>query len=131
MVFPARHLSISISRPPAEVIAFAGDPQNLPQWAAGLSAGIRQVGDTWVTDSPMGTVEVAFTGPIEAGILDHDVRLPEGTVVHNPLRVLANDDGSEVVFTLYRLPGVPDGDFERDAELVRADLERLRAILEG
>ncbi|OYO18766.1 polyketide cyclase [Enemella evansiae] len=130
MVFAARHLSVSISRPPAAVIAFAGDPENLPQWAAGLSAGIRKVDGTWVTESPMGTVEVAFTGPIEAGILDHDVRLPDGAVVHNPLRVLANDNGSEVVFTLYRLPGVPDADFEHDAELVRADLERLRAILE-
>ncbi|HWL59560.1 MAG TPA: SRPBCC family protein [Microbacteriaceae bacterium] len=131
MVWPARHLSQHIARSPAEVAAFAGNPANLPRWASGLSSGIRQEGDRWVTDSPMGRVEVAFTGPIEHGVLDHDVTLPDGTVFVNPLRVLPNDGGSEVVFTLYHLPGVATEEFERDTELIRADLERLRAVLES
>lgn len=131
MTWPALHISQSIERDPGEVAAFAGDPQNLPRWAAGLSAGIRRAGDRWVTDSPMGVVEVAFVGPVELGILDHEVTMPDGAVVHNPLRVLRNDQGSEVVFTLYRLPGVSDGDFARDAELVAADLVRLRDVMEG
>ena len=130
MLFPARHISQSIACPPDAVSAFAGDPAKLPLWAAGLSSGIRQDGERWIAASPMGTVEVRFTGDRELGILDHDVVLPDGQVVHNPLRVLANGDGSEVVFTLYRLPGVSDEDYERDAELVRADLERLRRRLE-
>jgi len=104
MTYPARHISQEVERDPAAVAAFAGDPANLPKWAAGLSAGIRLDGGRWITDSPMGVVEVAFTGPIEHGILDHDVTLPDGTVVHNLLRVLRNGTGSEVVFTLYRLP---------------------------
>ena len=99
--------------------------------AAGLSAGIRLVDERWITDSPMGEVEVAFVGPVELGVLDHDVLMPDGTVVHNPLRVLPNDEGSEVVFTLYRLSGVSDEDFERDAALVGEDLERLRTVLES
>jgi hypothetical protein len=129
MTWDARHISRAIDRDPAEVAAFAGDPENLPLWAAGLSAGIRRDGERWVTDSPMGVVEVAFTGPVGYGILDHDVTLPDGTVVHNPLRVLRNDAGSEVVFTLYRLPGVDDAAFERDAAHVREDLARLEALL--
>ena len=79
----------------------------------------------------MGPVEVAFAGPVENGILDHDVSMPDGTVVHNPLRVLRNGDGSEVVFTLYHRDGVTDAELTRDAEMVRADLERLRGILES
>lgn len=79
----------------------------------------------------MGLVEVRFTGGSEFGVLDHDVIFPDGTVVHNPLRVLQNGAASEVVFTLYHLPGVSDEEFERDAALVRADLERLRGILEA
>lgn len=131
MVFPALHVSQPIRRRPDDVVAFAGDPSNLPRWAAGLSSGIRNEAGRWITDSPMGTVEVRFTGPIEHGILDHDVLLPDGSVVHNPLRVLRNDDASEVVFTLYRLPGVEDDAFAADAELVHEDLERLRVVLEG
>ena len=131
MTWPALHLSQSMRCSAETVSAFAGDPANLPQWAAGLSTGIRRDGDRWVTDSPMGEVEVEFVGPVELGVLDHDVRMPDGTVMHNPLRVLRNDEGSEVVFTLYRRPGVTDEDFAHDAELVRQDLARLRDALEG
>lgn len=131
MTYEALHISQPVARPAAEVAVFAGDPRNLPRWAAGLSSGIREDGGRWVSDSPMGTVEVHFTGPVEHGILDHDVVLPDATVVHNPLRVLRNGDGSEVVFTLYRLPDVEDADFEQDASTVRGDLARLREILEA
>lgn len=131
MTFVARHISIGISCPPARAANFAGNPKNLPRWAAGLSSGIRLENERWITDSPMGAVEVRFVGPVDHGILDHDVIFPDGTRVHNPLRVLVNGDGSEVVFTLYRLPGVSDADFEKDASLVREDLERLRKVLES
>ncbi|MGA4508150.1 SRPBCC family protein [Propionibacteriaceae bacterium G1746] len=131
MTWPVRHLSVSIDRPPAAVAAFVGDPANLPLWAAGLSAGIRHEDERWLTSSPMGDVEVRFTGPVDLGILDHDVVLPDGVVVHNPLRVLANDAGSEVVFTLYRLEGVSDDDYDRDSAMVADDLARLRDVLQG
>lgn len=113
------------------MIAFAGDPANLPRWAAGLSSGIRNDGGRWLADSPLGDIEVAFVGPVEAGVLDHDVRLPDGTVVHNPLRVLRNDTGSEVVFTLFRRDGVTDAEFAEDAAAIEADLETLRAVMES
>ncbi len=131
MTWPAQHITQTIQRDPGTVAAFAGNPENLPLWAAGLSTGIRFESGRWVTDSPMGPVEVAFAGPVENGILDHDVSMPDGTVVHNPLRVLRNGDGSEVVFTLYHRDGVTDAELTRDAEMVRADLERLRGILES
>ena len=45
------------------------------------------------------------------------------------MRVLNNDGGSEVVFTLYRLPGVTDDEYEQDAATIAADLKRLAATL--
>lgn len=131
MTYDARHISQSIDRAPSVVAAFAGAPENLPRWAAGLSSGIRNEGGRWIADSPMGVVEVRFLEGSEFGVLDHDVVFPDGTVVHNPLRVLRNGDGSEVVFTLYRLPNMTDDDYERDAALVRRDLIRLRDVLES
>jgi hypothetical protein len=126
-----QHISQSIARPPADVAAFAGDPANLPQWASGLSSGIRFEDGDWVTDSPMGTVAVRFAPPNAFGVLDHEVVMPEGTTFHNPVRVLPNADGSEVVFTLFQLDGVDDEALDADAETIRADLERLRSILEN
>ncbi|GAA2232868.1 hypothetical protein GCM10010401_00800 [Rarobacter faecitabidus] len=93
--------------------------------------GIRNEDGRWLADSPMGPVEVVFTDGIGWGVLDHEVIMPDGTRFHNPLRVLSNDAASEVVFTLYRLPGVTDREYESDAELVRQDLRRLRDALES
>ncbi|UOF00113.1 hypothetical protein [Bdellovibrio reynosensis] len=87
-------------------------------------------GDYWIADSPMGSVKVKFTEKNKFGVLDHDVTLPNGDVNHNPLRVVKNGDGSEVIFTLYRLPKVSDIDYEKDASAVKADLQKLKSILE-
>ncbi|WP_072313516.1 polyketide cyclase [Agrococcus sp. Marseille-P2731] len=128
----SRHLSIVVRRAPAEVWAFAGSDEHLPEWAAGLAAGaLRREGDELVVESPMGEVRVRFAPPNDLGVLDHDVTLPDGAVVHNPLRVLAHPLGAEVVFSLRRLDGVSAAAFEADARAVAADLERLRALLEA
>ncbi|HCG55536.1 MULTISPECIES: polyketide cyclase [Brevibacterium] len=131
MSFDAQHISQTIRCDPSDIAVFAGNPANLPQWAVGLSAGICNEAGRWITDSPRGEVEVSFRPGIEFGILDHDVIFPDGTTVHNPLRVLHNDDVSEVVFTVYRLPHVSEEEFAPDTEAVRMDLERLRDVLEG
>ena len=130
MTWPVIHISRPVDADLEAVVAIAGDPEKLPLWAAGLSSGIRNEAGRWVTDSPMGTVEVRFVGPTECGILDHDVTLPNGTVVHNSLRVIRNDNGSEIVFSLFKRPGMTDDEFHRDAALVREDLVRLKDILD-
>jgi hypothetical protein len=131
ITFPAvRHVSISIERSPTDVYAFVADPATLPQWARGLSAGIERAGDDWIADSPMGKVKVRFVERNAFGVLDHEVLLPSGESVYNPLRVLPNGGGSEVVFTLFRRPGVSDDAFAADADAVAADLVALKKLLE-
>jgi hypothetical protein len=130
MTLPARHISISINSSPETVYKFASDPLNMPKWAEGLSkATMVKSGDEWIAESPMGKVKVKFTPQNNLGVLDHDVTLPSGEVVHNPLRILKNGKGSEVVFTLYRRPGVSDQEFESDAKAVAKDLETLKGLL--
>ena len=65
----------------------------------------------------------------DLGALDHDVDLPTGTF-HNPMRVIPNGTGSEVLFTLIQLPDVSDEQFQQDMDTVRADLNKLRTVLE-
>ena len=126
------HLSVVVEVDPRDVYDYAADPAHLPHWAAGLASGaVSAEGSVLVVDSPMGRVTVRFVPRNDLGVLDHDVELPTGQVVTNPLRVLQHPDGAEVVFTLRQLPGVSDDDFERDAEAVRADLARLAAALEA
>lgn len=129
-LYRSRHISTSIQAYPQEVYRFASNPENLPRWAAGVSSGIRKAGDDWITDSPMGAVKIRFTKQNNAGILDHEVTLPSGETVYNPMRVFPNSTGSEVVFTLYRLPGMSPEQFEADAQLVIKYLHALKNILE-
>lgn len=129
--YPARHITTSIDRPAHDVYEYMSDPHNTPQWAAGLSQGIEQHGDAWITDSPMGKVRVKFAPRNVFGVVDHDVIMPDGTVVHNPLRVMPRSNtASEVVFTLFRNDVMADDEYERDAAAIAADLKKLKQILE-
>jgi Polyketide cyclase / dehydrase and lipid transport len=125
------HLSVTIDRPWREVYDFAANPANLPQWAAGLAEStVEEVDGKWIADSPMGRVGVEFTGPNPFGVLDHNVTLPSGGTVTNPVRVFPNGDGCDVVFTVRRRPGMSAEDLERDSGQVAADLETLRRLME-
>lgn len=131
MTHPAQFISVAIARPPADIYAFVSNPENLPKWASGLSGSIRRVSGGWVADSPMGEVKIEFAEQNSLGVLDHRVTLESGVTVYNPLRVQPNGEGSEVVFTLYRRPGVSDQELREDAGRVRKDLDRLKVLLEG
>lgn len=128
----SRHVSQAIPASPERVYAFAADPLNLPAWAAGLAAGEVRVleddadaGPALAVASPMGEVRVRFVPRNGLGVLDHDVTLPDGAVVTNPLRVLSHPEGAEVVFTVRQLDMTAE-EFERDCSAVAADLVRLR-----
>ena len=131
MTSGSRHISERIDRPAAEVYDYAGDPANLPQWAPGLGSSVEKVGERWFVETSTGRVGFAFVRRNEYGVLDHDVTLPSGEVIYNPMRVIADGSGCEVVFTLRRQPGMSDEDFARDTEAVAADLARLKQVLEG
>jgi hypothetical protein len=99
-------------------------------WAKGLADGIERVGEEWLAESPLGRVKVRFAPANGFGVLDHDVTLESGTTFHNPMRVMPNGSGSEVVFVVFRRAGVSDAEFERDAGTVARDLEALKWLLE-
>lgn len=115
MAADSRHISTHIDRPAQEVYDYASRPANLPEWARGLGSSVERV---------------TFAPRNEFGVLDHDVTLPSGETVYNPMRVTADGAGCEVVFTLRRQPGMSDEDFERDADAVFADLITLKGVLE-
>jgi hypothetical protein len=123
MTFKSQHINISINLPVDQVYEFASNPENLPKWAAGLSGSIKNVNGDWIAESPMGSVKVKFADQNKFGILDHDVTLPSGEKVYNPMRVFPNNDGSELIFTLYQRPDLSDQMFAEDAKAVTRDLE--------
>jgi Polyketide cyclase / dehydrase and lipid transport len=131
MTTESLHISERIDRAADEVYAYAVDPANLPEWAPGLGSAVENIDGHWFVQTPTGRVGFAFVERNPYGVLDHDVRLPSGEVIHNPMRVVRDADGCEVVFTLRRLQGMSDEEFARDAKAVAGDLARLKEIVEG
>lgn len=123
----SRTVSISIACPPARVYAFVADPENLPRWAHGLSRSVRRSGDGWIVETATGPMRVAFVARNELGVLDHRVTIAPGVEVLNPMRVVPNGTGSEVMFTLFERPGMT---LDEDAGLVERDLRTLKTLLE-
>ena len=127
----AHHISITINRPFAVVNDFLSLPANFEQWAAGLGSGFRQVsGLEWTFGSPDNPAKIRFTEKNPFGVADHYVYPQPGVEIYVPMRVVANEDGSEVIFTLFRRPEMTDQQLTDDSAAVRRDLEKLKAVLE-
>ena len=130
--FASSTLSVTIERPWTEVYAFASDPSNIPQWAAGLGKQFEPAGDEWrFLDAGGRPARLRFSAKNPFGVLDHDV-FPDGQAsVHVAMRVVPNGDGAEVTFLLLRPSGMSDIDYQRDAAAVMKDLTMLKDLMEG
>ena len=131
MASESKHLSERIDRPADEVYEYASNPANVPEWAPGLGSSVENVDGKWFVETATGRAGLAFVPRNDYGVLDHEVTMPSGETIYNPMRVIPDGTCCEVVFTLRRLPGMSDEDFARDAGLVAADLTRLKQVLES
>jgi hypothetical protein len=129
-IFEARNLSVSINRRPREVYDFASVPENFPKWATGLGKSLRKMNDEWIAETPQGPMKVRFTERNDFGVLDHYVIPKPDKELYIPMRVIANGTGSELIFTLFRPPDMPDEKYAEDAEWVMRDLNALKKLLE-
>jgi hypothetical protein len=124
------HISERIGRSADEVYAYVANPANLPLWAPGLGNSVEEVDGQWFVDTPAERVRFAFAQRNDFGVLDHYLTLNSGEIIYAPMRVIADDSGSEVVFTVRRRPGMTDDEFKADGDAVAADLARLKRVLE-
>jgi hypothetical protein len=126
----SQDIGIDIACPFELANAFLSRPENFVHWASGMGKLVEKQGDVWLVDSPIGMVHVRFTPPNEFGVADHRV-IPKGQPpIDIPLRVVRNGEGCHVVLTLFRLSGMSDEQFAKDADWVRRDLGQLRSVLE-
>ena len=128
---PSRNLSVSINRDAKDVYNFVSVPENFLRWASGLGKSLMKVNGEWVAETPEGPVKVRFTERNEFGVLDHWVSSKPGLRIYIPMRVIPNGSGSELIFTLFRLPDMSDEKFAADAEWVMRDLTSLKNLLES
>jgi len=126
----SRTIAVRIDRPFDEAYEFLVVPTNWNQWAFGLGRNIRRAQDGWIADSDGGVAAVQFTPRNAFGVVDHTVTRPSGQRVYVPMRLIANGNGCELLFTLFREPGISDARFASDSDFVQRDLTRLKQLLE-
>lgn len=132
MSLPSQTLSITIARSAAETYDYLSNPAKMPEWAAGLCISIAPTDkpNIWRAKTVNGDANVRFTEKNEYGIADHYVTIGNNPEVYIPIRVIANGKGSEVLFTLFRLPDMTDEKYRQDRAAVEKDLRTLKDKLE-
>jgi hypothetical protein len=106
-------------------------PENFPKWASGLSnSSLEKDGENWKARGPEGPIRIKFTDHNEFGVMDHWVDLGSGRVIYVPLRVIENENGADLLLTLFRRPEMTDAKFAEDGEWVKRDLLALKALAE-
>jgi len=129
-VLRSKTVSVSIESPPRRVYEFVANPENLPKWATTFCRSVRKSGGEWIVETPDGPMGMRFVGRNDFGVLDHYVTVKPGIEILNPMRVVPNGSGSEIIFTSFQLPGMSNERFAEDAGFVERDLGALKKALE-
>jgi len=127
----SKTFSVTIESDPRKIYDFVSNPANLPKWAKAFCRSVKNENGRWVMDTPLGEAAVRFCPPNDFGLLDHTVTPAPGVDVFVPMRVVANGTGSEVIFTLFQLPQMPEEKFDEDIRMVGQDLNTLKEVMEG
>jgi hypothetical protein len=134
MTYPVKNISVSINKPADEVYLFASKPENFPAWIEFIGSMGKEKGNNgniWFAETGLGNLKIEFVPQNNFGIIDHLVTLPDGSTVNNHMRVIANGNGSEFIFTLFWMPDRTEEEFIQDAKAVERDLRTLKKILES
>jgi len=129
-IWKAKHITVSIECKPEEIYHFVRTPENSPKWLASFCLSVHVDADGWIIETEEGPMRFQFCERNEYGVLDHVVTLATGQQILNPMRVIPNGTGSEVLFTLYKRPEQTEEQFLQDASNVENDLHLLKQVLE-
>lgn len=130
-MFPSVTVSVSIACSPDTVYDFVRDVHNLPLWASGLCESVRAENGHWIVQTPQGEASLRFVERNDFRVLDHVVSPEPGVEIHVPMRVVPNVAGSELLFTVFRLPEMTDAAYAADIQAVECDLVVLKTLLES
>jgi hypothetical protein len=122
--------TIAIHASPDRVVAFLGNPENLPRWAVGFAKSVRRDERGWIVTTGAGEMGVRIAADPESGVVDFFMRPATGAEGMANSRVLPRGAGSEYVFTQFQAPGMPDDVFAKNVQAVTHELTVLKALLE-
>ena len=129
-LYQSHVIHFAVACPLERAVSFLADPRNFPKWAA-VEGEMSQIGPLeWRAQTSFGERIVRFSPPNEFGVFDHALYRAGDEPVMMPLRVVANEDGCDLIFVFYRRPNITDEAFASSIDWVTSDFLALRALLE-
>jgi hypothetical protein len=122
--------TISIDAPPAKVLGFLREPENLPRWAVGFAKSVRRDSSGWFVATGQGEMGISIDADERTGVIDFRMRPAPGVEVLAASRVIPRGDGTEYAFTQFQAPGMPDEAFKQSVKALEHEFTVLKAILE-
>jgi hypothetical protein len=121
--------SISIAAPPETALELLSDAKRLPDWAPAFARAVEPAGPDWLIDSGGSQLRIHVRVSLEYGTVD--LLRPEDPRRGARMRVLNNEDGSVLLFTLVFPIGVDDEAIARQMATVEAELRTVRDLCEA
>ena len=129
-MLPSQTVARTIPRNWVDLYETIWKPDYFPKWASGLShSSLVQESTHWKASGPDGVVKIRFTAHNPFGVMDHYVDSGFCKEVYVPMRVMANQEGAQVLITVFRQPLMSDEKFAKDVAWVTQDLETLYTLL--
>jgi len=129
-VLPSQTVSLTIPRNWIDLYETIWKPDYFPKWISDLSqSSLVQEGNYWKATGSDETVKIRFTDHNPFGVMDYYLDRGFGNEVYVPMRVLGNEEGAEVLITVFHQPLLSDEKFAQDVEGVTCDLQALHTLL--
>ena len=132
-MFNSHTLVFQIERPLDDVYEFLLEPTNFGKWVFAGDAQMRHlVGREWAVETSVGPRIIRFAERNSYGVLDYFSKVTPDSPWHPiPMRVVANGEGTELIYTSFQRPGMSEVEWKSVIEWVNADLLALKSLLEA
>lgn len=123
-------VSLAIQRNWIDLYETIWKPEFFPKWVSALGQQqLEAEGNGWKGQGPQGPVTARFTDHNEFCIMDHYIDNGCSKEIFIPMRVVANQEGAQVLITVFHQPLLSDEKFAQQLEWVQRDLQALHDLL--
>jgi len=129
-MLPSQTISLTIPRNWVDLYETIWKPDYFPKWVSGLrETTLEQDGSYWKAVGAESTLKIRFTDHNPYGVMDRYIETGFGKETAVPMRVVGNEEGSEVLITIFRQPFTSEEKFAEAVATLQRDLQTLHSLL--
>lgn len=129
-MLPSQTLSLTIKRQWLDLYETIWKPEFFPKWVTGLDELPLQSTENEAKGKHSASVPKArFSAHNEYGVMDYWIDNGFGKEIYMPMRIVPNQEGAQVLLTLFRQPFTSDEKFQQELDVLQHDLQRLYQLV--